>query len=136
MNEKLQISFLESDAQHQNTSNYYDNTDIISIYELALELEENYQVIKTFIDKYNYKITEIVAKELIYNTFNDEDINQSKKIIANAIKNIWLDYMEKGEHNIVSKRAKETGTVGLIDTGQYYNSMIIAVDDITSTGEF
>lgn len=136
MDEKLQISFLESDAQHQNISNYYDNTDIISIYELALELEEKYEVVKKFIDKYNSEITEIVAKELIYNIFNNEDVNQSKKIIANAIKNIWLNYMEKGEHNIVSKRAKETGTVGLIDTGQYYNSMIIAVDDITSTGEF
>ncbi|MDA0071768.1 hypothetical protein OFT50_13090 [Brachyspira hyodysenteriae] len=33
--------------------------------------------------------------------------------------------MEKGEHGIMTLRAKKTGTVGLIDTGEYYQSMEI-----------
>ena len=44
--------------------------------------------------------------------------------------------MENGEHGVSSVRAIETGTVALIDTGQYYNNMNIAIDKITATGEF
>lgn len=137
INEYLKISFLESDAPHLPISNYYKKKySAISIYELAIELEERYEVLKKFIDMYYNKITEIITTELIYATLKKIDIDNSKKIIANAIKNIYLDYMENGEHGILSKRAIATGTVGLIDTGQYYNNMNIAIDNITATGEF
>lgn len=137
INEELKISFLESDAPHLPISNYYKKEySNISIYELAIELEERYEVLKKFIDMYYNKITEIISTELIYATLKKIDIDNSKKIIANAIKNLYLDYMENGEHGILSKRAIATGTVGLIDTGQYYNNMNIAIDNITATGEF
>lgn len=137
INEYLTISFLESDAPHLPISNYYKKEySNISIYELAIELEERYEVLKKFIDKYYNKITEIISTELIYATLKKIDIDNSKKIIANAIKNLYLNYMENGEHGILSERAIATGTVGLIDTGQYYNNMNIAIDNITATGEF
>lgn len=136
MNETLKLSFLESDAPHLPISNYYVRQSEISIYELALELEERYSVLKKFVDKYYNQIIAIISKELIYSAFRNTSEDESKKVIANAIKNLYLDYMENGEHGIVSKRALATGTVGLIDTGQYYNNMNVAIDNITATGEF
>lgn len=136
MNETLKLSFLESDAPHLPISNYYHNQFEISIYELALELEERYSVLKKFVDKYYNQIVAIITRELIYNGLTNSSESESKKVIANAIKNLYLDYMEGGEHGIVSKRALATGTVGLIDTGQYYNNMNVAIDNITATGEF
>lgn len=136
MNETLKLSFLESDAPHLPISNYYIRQSEISIYELALELEERYSVLKKFVDKYYNQIIAIISKELIYSAFRNTSEDESKKVIANAIKNLYLDYMENGEHGIVSKRALTTGTVGLIDTGQYYNNMNVAIDNITATGEF
>lgn len=137
INEALKLSFLESDAPHLPISNYYKKKySNISIYELAIIFEGRYEVLNKFIDKYYDKITEIITTELIYATLKKIDIDNSKKIIANAIKNLYLDYMENGEHGILSKRAIATETVGLIDTGQYYNNMNIAIDNITATGEF
>lgn len=136
MNETLKLSFLESDAPHLPISNYYVRQSEISIYELALELEERYSVLKKFVDKYYNQIIAIITRELMYNGLTNSSESESKKVIANAIKNLYLDYMEGGEHGIVSKRALATGTVGLIDTGQYYNNMNVAIDDITATGEF
>lgn len=136
MNETLKLSFLESDAPHLPISNYYVRQSEISIYELALELEERYSVLKKFVDKYYNQIIAIISKELIYSAFRNTSEDESKKVIANAIKNLYLDYMENGEHGIVSKRALATGTVGLIDTGQYYNNINVAIDNITATGEF
>ena len=137
INKNLKISFLENDAPHLPISNYYKKKySKISIYELAIILEGKYEVLKKFIDMYYNKITEIITTELIYATLKKTDEDNSKKIIANAIKNLYLDYMENGEHGILSKRAIETRTVGLIDTGQYYNNMNIAIDNITATGEF
>ena len=136
MKDTLQLSFLESDAQHLPISNYYNNNKVISIYELAIELEEKYEVIKKFIDMYYNEITKIITKELIYCSLKKTDEDESKRVIANAIKNLYLDYMENGEHGVSSVRAIETGTVALIDTGQYYNNMNIAIDKITATGEF
>lgn len=136
MNETLKLSFLESDAPHLPISNYYVRQSEISIYELALELEERYSVLKKFVDKYYNQIVAIISEELIYSAFRKTSEDESKKVIANAIKNLYLDYMENGEHGIVSKRALATGTVGLIDTGQYYNNMNVAIDNITATGEF
>ena len=134
--EKMQLSFLESDAKHLPISNYYHNQKDITIYELAVELEEKYEVLKTFCNMYYNKIIEIITKELIYCSLKNTSEDDSKRIIANAIKNLYLDYMENGEHGIVSRRSLETGTVGLIDTGQYYSNMNIAFDKITATGEF
>jgi len=137
MNETLQISFLENDAPHLPISNYYKRKESkISIYDLACILEGKYEVIEYFIERYYDKITEIITSELIYSQLTKTNEDESKRIIANAIKNLFLDYMEKGEHGIISKRAIETGTVGLIDTGQYYNNINVAVDNITATGEF
>lgn len=136
INETLQISFLESEAPHLPISNWYHNQKEITIYELACELEEKYEVLETFCNMYYDKITEIIATELIYSQLKKTNEDESKRIIANAIKNLYLDYMEKGEHGVSSKRAIATETVGLIDTGQYYNNMNIAIDNITATGEF
>ncbi len=137
MNDTLLLSFLESDAPHLPISNYYRRKESkISIHELALMLEEKYEVVKKFVDMYHNEISEAITRELIYCSFKNTSEDESKKVIANAIKNLYLDYMENGEHGVNSIRAIETGTVGLIDTGQYYNNMNIAIDNITATGEF
>lgn len=137
MNDTLLLSFLESDAPHLPISNYYRKQEAkISIHELALMLEEKYEVVKKFVDMYHNEISEAITRELIYCSFKNTSEDESKKVIANAIKNLYLDYMENGEHGVNSIRAMATGTVGLIDTGQYYNNMNIAIDNITATGEF
>lgn len=119
------LSFLEKDAPHNTASNYYDNTDDKTVYEVAVELEEKYQVVSKFTKKYINDIMHFIAKEKTYAILHPEEANKSDLVIANHIKGLWLDYMEKGEHGVISKRAIETGTVGLIDTGEYYQSMEI-----------
>ena len=134
--EKMQLSFLESDAKHLPISNYYHHQRDITIYKLALVLEAKYEVLKTFCDMYHNKMIEIITKELIYCSLKNTSEDDSKRIIANAIRNLYLDYMENEEHGVVSRRSIITGTVGLIDTGQYYSNMNIAFDKITAIGEF
>ena len=107
------LSFLEKDSIHNNASNYYDESENTkTVYEIAVELEEKYQVVSKFLELYKDDISFFIAKEKSY-------------VIANHIKGLWLDFMEKGEHGIVTIRARKTGTVGLIDTGEYYQSMEI-----------
>lgn len=67
----------------------------------------------------------LLLKKKSYALLHSEESDKSNIAIANYIKGLWLDFMENGEHGIVSIRAKVTDTVGLIDTGEYYLSMEI-----------
>ena len=136
------LSFLEKDSIHNNASNYYDeseNTKTVyeianyydesgntkTVYEIAVELEEKYSVVTLFLQKYKDDISFFIAKEKSHALLHPEESDNSNIVIANHIKGLWLDFMEKGEHGIVTIRARKTGTVGLIDTGEYYQSMEI-----------
>lgn len=115
----MKIVFYESEKEHLPISNYYKfskNRKPITIHQLALYLEADYQVVKLFCEKYEDKIILAIANELMQDDPKDF-------IIDNAIRNMWLDYMESGEHGFASKRSIKTGTVALIDTGQYYLHM-------------
>lgn len=133
--ERMIISFLEKDQLHNNASSYYDEKDNEkTVYEIAVELEEKYHVISKFIDRYRDDITLKIAKERFTAEFK-EGYNADLEI-AEYIQGLWLDFMENGEHGIMSVRAKEEGGVGLIDTGEYYQSMVIKVNDTYSRGDF
>ncbi len=120
------LTFLEKDSIHNNASNYYNEKDKEkTVYEIAVELEEKYQVVSKFLESYKDDISFFIAKEKSYALLHPEESDKSNIAIANYIKGLWLDFMENGEHGIVSIRAKVTGTVGLIDTGEYYLSMEI-----------
>lgn len=120
------LSFLEKDSIHNNASNYYDESgNTKTVYEIAVELEEKYQVVSKFLELYKDDISFFIAKEKSYALLHPEERDNSNIVIANHIKGLWLDFMEKGEHGIVTIRARKTGTVGLIDTGEYYQSMEI-----------
>lgn len=120
------LSFLEKDSIHNNASNYYDESENTkTVYEIAVELEEKYSVVTLFLQKYKDDISFFIAKEKSYAFLHPEESDNSNIVIANYIKGLWLDFMEKGEHGIVTIRARKTGTVGLIDTGEYYQSMEI-----------
>ena len=120
------LTFLEKDSIHNNASNYYDEKNKKkTVYEIAVELEEKYHVVSKFLEKYKDDISFFIAKEKTYSALHPEESGNSNIVIANHIKGLWLDFMEKGEHGIMTLRAKRTGTVGLIDTGEYYQSMEI-----------
>lgn len=120
------LSFLEKDSIHNNASNYYDESENTkTVYEIAVELEEKYQVVSKFLELYKDDISFFIAKEKSYAFLHPEESDNSNITIASHIKGLWLDFMEKGEHGIVTIRARKTGTVGLIDTGEYYQSMEI-----------
>ena len=120
------ISFLEKDSIHNNASNYYDESgNTKTVYEIAVELEEKYSVVTLFLQKYKDDISFFIAKEKSYAFLHPEESDKSNITIASYIKGLWLNFMEKGEHGIVTIRARKTGTVGLIDTGEYYQSMEI-----------
>lgn len=120
------LSFLEKDSIHNNASNYYDESgNTKTVYEIAVELEEKYQVVSKFLELYKDDISFFIAKEKSYALLHPEERDNSNIVIANHIKGLWLDFMEKGQHGIVTIRAIKTGTVGLIDTGEYYQSMEI-----------
>lgn len=126
------LSFLEKDSLHNNASNYYGKQPQKTVYEIAVELEEKYQVVSKFVSRYKDEIMNYIAKEKVYVALHPEELDNSNFVIANHIKGLWLDYMEKGEHGVISKRAVETGTVGLIDTGEYYQSMEVQYADANS----
>lgn len=120
------LSFLEKDSIHNNASNYYDESENTkTVYEIAVELEEKYSVVTLFLQKYKDDISFFIAKEKSYALLHPEESDNSNIVIASHIKGLWLDFMEKGEHGIVTIRAIKTDTVGLIDTGEYYQSMEI-----------
>lgn len=120
------LSFLEKDSIHNNTSNYYDESENTkTVYEIAVELEEKYSVVTLFLQKYKDDISFFIAKEKSHALLHPEESDKSNIVIANYIKGLWLSFMKKGEHGIVTIRAIKTDTVGLIDTGEYYQSMEI-----------
>lgn len=120
----MKIVFYESEKTHLPISNYYKKkTSKITIHELALILEKKYNVVENFCNKYEDKIITAIVNELLQD-------DPKVFIIDNAVKNYWLDYIENGEPAIYSKRAIETNTVGLIDTGQYYLHMEPRLEDI------
>lgn len=126
INTQTVLSFLEKDSIHNNASNYYNEKDNEkTVYEIAVELEEKYHVVSKFLEKYKDDISFFIAKEKSYALLHPEESDNSNIVIANHIKGLWFDFMEKGEHGIMTIRAKKTGTVGLIDTGEYYQSMEI-----------
>lgn len=137
MNTQEILSFLERDELHQPISNYYNNdNEDKTIYDVAVELEEKYQVISKFLYKYRDNIMLFIAKEKFHAGLHPEDADNSDFVIANYIKGLWLDFMEKGEHGIITGRAIATNTVGLIDTGQYYQSMEIDYNGTNSNAGF
>lgn len=148
MDVKEILSFLERDELHQPISNYYYNgnqkygagigepPEQKTIYEVAVELEERYQVIQEFINKYKDDITLFIAKEKFHAGMHPEDAESSDFAIAEHIKGLWLDFMEKGEHGVITGRAIATNMVGLIDTGQYYQSMEIDYNGTNSNAGF
>lgn len=120
------LSFLEKDSIHNNASNYYDESENTkTVYEIAVELEEKYQVVSKFLELYKDDISFFIAKEKSHALLHPEESDKSNITIASHIKKLWLNFMEKGEHGIVTIRAIKTDTVGLIDTGEYYQSMEI-----------
>lgn len=113
----MKIVFYESEKEHLPISNWYPKRSTkITIHELALILEEKYNVVKGFCEAHEDDIIQAIAMELMQEEPKDF-------VIDNAIKNMWLDYMETEGHGITSVRSRATGTVGLIDTGQYYLHM-------------
>lgn len=124
------LSFLQKDSLHSTSSNYYKQQEDITVYELALRLEERYSVVSKFVKKYIDDIMEYIAREKVYAVLHNK--KDSDFVIANYIKGLWLDYMENGEHGVISLRAIRTGTVGLIDTGEYYQSMEISYNGSNS----
>ncbi len=107
-------------------SNYYKNQSDISNFELAVELEDRYNVIEMFTNDKKDVIIDIIATDYI-RALKHFRTTMNTKTIETKIQNLWREYMIKGEHGIVSKRSIDTGTVGLIDTGDYYKSLVIKI---------
>lgn len=145
------ISFLENDSVH-SPSAYYDKTNKKygagigeppkekTTYEIAVELEEKYHIIDTFIKLHEDDISFIIAREKFYISQYPEEAERLDFIVANAVKNLWTDYINNREHQketgFQSKRSRETGTATFYDTGDYSNYMLVKCNDTVSQGDF
>lgn len=141
INTQMVLSFLEKDSIHNNASNYYDESENTkTVYEIAVELEEKYHVVSTFVEKHKDDISFIIAKEKFYILEHPEKADKFDLTVANAVKGLWTNYIDNREHQKItgfqSQRSKKTGTATFYDTGEYSDSMLIKCNDTVSQGDF
>ena len=123
----MTINFEILDFIHSPSKYYGANNDNTTTYQVAIDLEDRYNVMLKFIKSRETEIINILTKELTLAINKARKINDN--IISEGIKNLWRNYMIRGEHGITSQRSRETGGVALIDTGEYYKSLIIRIDN-------
>lgn len=131
------LSFLEKDYIHNNASNYYDQrNNNRTVAEIATYLESKFHVISVFLEVHKDDIMLFIAKEKFHAGLHPEDAESSDFAIANYIKGLWTDYINKREHQMItgfqSKRSRITKTATFYDTGDYSDSMTIKCNNALS----
>ena len=140
INTQMVLSFLEKDSPHIPSNYYGESEDKKTVYEVAVELEEKYHIVSTFVEKHKDDISFIIAKEKFYILEHPEEADKFDLTVANAVKGLWTNYIDNREHQKItgfqSKRSKKTGTATFYDTGEYSDFMLIKCNDTVSQGDF
>ena len=140
INTQMVLSFLEKDSPHIPSNYYGESEDKKTVYEIAVELEEKYHVVSTFVEKHKDDISFIIAKEKFYILEHPEEADKFDLTVANAVKGLWTNYIDNREHQKItgfqSQRSKKTGTATFYDTGEYSDFMLIKCNDTVSQGDF
>lgn len=134
------LTFLEKDSPHIPSNYYGESEDKKTVYEIAVELEEKYHVVSVFLEKHKDDISFIIAREKFYILQHPDEADKFDLVVANAVKGLWTDYIDKREHQTAtgfqSKRSKEKGTATFYDTGEYSDFMLVKFNDTVSQGDF
>lgn len=104
-------------------SKYSDDADKKTIYDLAVELEDRYNIIHKFIVAYKSETEEIIRKELLLSFFHKKSQEEFESAVIDNIRTLWRTFILNAEHGMTTKASESRGDPAFVDTSDYYLSL-------------